>query len=148
MRVSFHVDGIDALDSSLDVVKQLVSDATKKAITFSAHEVEAKSKDNFGPAHARGTPKTVQSKPQSITGSLRRSIRVRETVEQMPNTWVSRIAPDMIYGRRVELGFVGADSLGRVYNQPPYPYLGPGLIQSIPVFDRLTINSWSGAIHS
>lgn len=27
--------------------------------------------------------------------------------------------------RRLEFGFVGADSLGRVYNQPPFPHFGP-----------------------
>lgn len=28
-------------------------------------------------------------------------------------------------GRRLEYGFVGADSLGRVYNQAPLPHVGP-----------------------
>lgn len=28
-------------------------------------------------------------------------------------------------GRRLEFGFTGADSLGRVYDQPPYPHVGP-----------------------
>ncbi len=28
-------------------------------------------------------------------------------------------------GRRLEDGFVRADSLGRVYNQPPFPHVGP-----------------------
>lgn len=29
------------------------------------------------------------------------------------------------YARRVELGFIGTDSLGRHYHQPPFPYMRP-----------------------
>lgn len=32
---------------------------------------------------------------------------------------------NLVYGPRVEHGFSGADSLGRVYNQPAKPYLRP-----------------------
>lgn len=32
---------------------------------------------------------------------------------------------NIVYGPRLEFGFVGKDSLGRVYNQPAYPYLRP-----------------------
>lgn len=31
------------------------------------------------------------------------------------------------YGRRLEMGFFGADSLGRVYNEEAKPYAGPAL---------------------
>lgn len=30
-------------------------------------------------------------------------------------------------GKRLEFGFVGPDSLGRVYNQPPFPHVQPAL---------------------
>lgn len=33
------------------------------------------------------------------------------------------VSTDSPYGRRRELGFVGADSLGRTYNDPPYHYM-------------------------
>lgn len=32
---------------------------------------------------------------------------------------------NIVYGPRLEFGFTGKDSLGRMYNQPPYPYLRP-----------------------
>ncbi|MFC7794656.1 HK97 gp10 family phage protein [Streptomyces cinereoruber] len=35
-------------------------------------------------------------------------------------------------GRRLEFGFQGPDSLGRVYNQPPFPHVGP----AIPVIEQ------------
>lgn len=37
------------------------------------------------------------------------------------------IGTDVEYARRIEFGFVGADSLGRVYNQAAQPYLRPAL---------------------
>jgi hypothetical protein len=35
------------------------------------------------------------------------------------------VGPDVPYGRRIELGFIGTDSLGRKYHQGPRPYLRP-----------------------
>ncbi len=37
------------------------------------------------------------------------------------------VGSNVEYARRLELGFVGADSLGRIYNQLPRPYLRPAL---------------------
>lgn len=34
------------------------------------------------------------------------------------------------YANRLEYGFVGVDRLGRHYNQPPYPSLGPAVAES------------------
>lgn len=38
-----------------------------------------------------------------------------------------KVGTNVEYARRLELGFYGADKLGRVYNQPPRPYLRPAL---------------------
>ena len=39
----------------------------------------------------------------------------------------ARIGSVVVYAARVEFGFVGTDSLGRHYNQPPKSYLRAGL---------------------
>ncbi|SED62586.1 Bacteriophage HK97-gp10, putative tail-component [Streptomyces sp. 2112.2] len=36
--------------------------------------------------------------------------------------------------RRLEYGYVGADSIGRIYNQPPFPHVGPAVEQIRPAF--------------
>lgn len=54
------------------------------------------------------------------TGTLRRSIRA-ELVE--PGLVI--VGTEVAYGRRIEFGFIGADSLGRNYHQAPSPYLRP-----------------------
>jgi hypothetical protein len=35
------------------------------------------------------------------------------------------VGTNIVYGPRLEFGFVGTDSLGRNYHQPAYPYLRP-----------------------
>jgi hypothetical protein len=46
----------------------------------------------------------------------------------MPDRKLSvRIGSNVVYARRVELGFSGKDSKGRTFNQPPKSYLRAGL---------------------
>lgn len=56
------------------------------------------------------------------SGALRDSIHT-ETVTDEPEKQVLKVLPDTPYAARIEFGFVGADSLGRVYNQAPNPYM-------------------------
>lgn len=63
--------------------------------------------------------------PRVITGDYRRSIYFElTTVGASPAAIVGTNAPQ---GRRLEYGFVGVDSLGRHFNQPPYPHFEPPL---------------------
>lgn len=67
-----------------------------------------------------------------VSGDLRDHIHT-ETEEESPNTLSLLVAPavtagnlegfDPAYARRVEMGFVGADSKGRVFNQPAQPFM-------------------------
>lgn len=36
---------------------------------------------------------------------------------------------------RLEYGFVGTDSRGRIYNQPPYPHWGPAIDEVAPLYE-------------
>ena len=53
--------------------------------------------------------------------------RLRGSITHEVEGPVGRVGSNVEYARRVELGFVGADSLGRIYNQPPNPYLRTAL---------------------
>lgn len=72
-------------------------------------------------ANASGRPG-----PNVITGDYRRSIAQTNTMTDgnSPVAYVHSAAPQ---ARRLEYGFVGADVLGRVYNQPPFPHWGPAV---------------------
>ena len=58
------------------------------------------------------------------TGTYRRSFHM-ETVEKTPERCTVQVGTDSPYGKRLEYGFVGADKLGRVYNQSPRPHVRP-----------------------
>ena len=66
--------------------------------------------------------------PRVRTGDYRRSLNMRfypEGEEGQPGSVSAFIGTAAPQARRLEEGFVGADSLGRVYNQPPYPHFRP-----------------------
>lgn len=60
--------------------------------------------------------------PNIITGAFYRSIHVI-------GTWAMGFAfgSDEPQAERLEYGFIGRDSMGREYNQPPYPSMRPAL---------------------
>lgn len=68
----------------------------------------------------------AKQRVHKVTGTLARSIHVG-TPEAGGDSVEVKVGTDVEYARREELGFAGADSLGRVYNQPPHPYLRPAL---------------------
>jgi hypothetical protein len=70
-------------------------------------------------------PSVPPNPPHVLTGRLRQSIAWEVTVE--PNAVVGRVGTNVVYARRLELGFVGTDSLGRNINQEARPYLRPSL---------------------
>lgn len=77
-------------------------------------------------------PRTGPPGPRIQTGDYVRSIslNVNRTAGGMEAV-VGTVKPQ---GRRLEFGFVGADSLGRHYNQPPYPHFRPALLEVQPLF--------------
>lgn len=58
------------------------------------------------------------------TGNLRRSIDIGN-LQSSGGTVTVEVGTDVEYARRIEYGFNGADSLGRVYHQAARPYLEP-----------------------
>jgi hypothetical protein len=60
------------------------------------------------------------------TGTYRRGWHL-ETVEKTPERCTVIVGNDQPQGPRLEYGFVGADKLGRVYNQAARPHIRPAL---------------------
>ena len=60
------------------------------------------------------------------TGTYRRGWHL-ETVEKTPERCTVIVGNDQPQGPRLEFGFVGADKLGRVYNQAARPHIRPAL---------------------
>lgn len=66
--------------------------------------------------------------PNIVTGDYRRSWQLQISGS---HAIVGTNAPQ---GRRLEQGFYGMDSLGRVYSQPPYPHAGPAFDEMVGGF--------------
>ncbi|MEN8649113.1 HK97 gp10 family phage protein [Streptomyces sp. 21So2-11] len=79
--------------------------------------------------HASGRPG-----PRAITGRYRASWRTE--VHRAGPVVVGEVGTGAPQGRRLEFGFVGVDSLGRHYNQPPFPHLGMAVEQAGPALVR------------
>ncbi|MCU1451939.1 MAG: hypothetical protein JWN46_85 [Acidimicrobiales bacterium] len=70
--------------------------------------------------------------PNAITGDYRRSIG-RETRRYVDRS-VCTISTNRPQAMRLEMGFVGTDSLGRVFDSPALPHFGPALDAIEPQF--------------
>ncbi|MFE3638137.1 HK97 gp10 family phage protein [Streptomyces sp. NPDC059168] len=70
--------------------------------------------------------------PNVITGQYRASWDVRMRTSGGEVT--AEAFSDAPQGRRLEYGFVGVDSIGRHYRQPPFPHVEPAFRQTEPGF--------------
>lgn len=89
-----------------------------------AIEKAVKHTGEMGVARIRGNA-SGRPGPNVITGAYRNSWRVESRTLRAGA--VCTIGTDLPYGRRLEFGFTGTDSLGRSYNQPPFPHVQPAL---------------------
>lgn len=92
----------------------------------------------IGPAVARGIDHTAtlgiarirgnasgRPGPNVITGAYRNSWQPHP--RRFPYGAMCTLATDAPQGRRLEWGFSGTDSIGRSYNQPPFPHVEPAI---------------------
>lgn len=78
----------------------------------------------LGVARIRGNA-SGRPGPNVVSGAYRNSWRPE--TKRLPYGAVCTIGTDLPYGRRLEFGFTGTDSLGRYYDQPPFPHVQPAL---------------------
>lgn len=79
---------------------------------------------------------------QYKTGTLRRSVHVELSTEGLHP--VAIVGTDVKYARRLELGFMDTDSLGRVYHQPPHPRWRPVFDNGLPRYRDVMIAALAG----
>ncbi|MGW7579731.1 hypothetical protein ACWGKU_04945 [Kitasatospora sp. NPDC054768] len=70
--------------------------------------------------------------PGVQTGDYRRSWTTE--VHATPSGVEAVVGTARPQGPRLEYGFSGADSLGRVYHQPPFPHVGQAVQKVAPLF--------------
>lgn len=72
--------------------------------------------------------------PNIVTGDYVSRFRIVESREG--GEYTASVVNDHPAGPRLELGYVGRDSLGRNYSQPPYPHWRPAAEEVGPQFSR------------
>lgn len=123
---------VDALVAALQDMVARADAASAAIVATAAHLIEAGAK-------ARAP---VQ------TGTLRRSIYVDGPHTIGLGVAAATVAPTVIYARRLELGFHGPDSLGRVYDQPAAPYFQPAVDVVVARAAEIAAEGWSLAINA
>jgi len=120
--------GIDGLFSGIEKMMVLADTATKQIVSESGALVIALSMRNFEGVHKRGQPHVGGDKPNVVTGYLRRSIRMDPIVKVGRGHYVSKVGPNAIYGRSVELGYNGSKA---------YPYFTPAVHSAEQAFGEI-----------
>jgi len=76
--------------------------------------------------------------PEIVTGEYVNSIHVEEGSQSSFGTGLgygdATVSTNSPYAARLEYGFVGADSLGRIYDQPPFPHWQPAVDVTEPEY--------------
>lgn len=96
------------------------------------------------------------TRPTSRSNNARNSILVKNArgrelsgkFSKAGVLWSAQVGPTVIYGRRLELGYHGTDSLGRNYGNPgqsPRPFLSVGLKEAEPAVRDLATAEYLAA---
>lgn len=138
--------GIPEVISAVRRIEKRVDEAGRLTTIQVAAETEARAKANFQGSHRRGKPHVGGNKPNIVSGTLRRSIMFTPPA-RIAGGYSTTVGPTTVYGRRVELGFKGTDSMGRYYNQPAFPYFGPAVKEVRTRAHEIAVTNWAAAIH-
>lgn len=127
-KVGIEVKGLE------DLVKKLESLGAEVAGPVLENAVRAGALLVQNDARRRG-PYANPKPDNELTGTLRRSIHT-EVETTAPGRAEATVGTDLVYAARVEFGFEGKDSLGRMYHQAPKPYLRPALDENEDAIQR------------
>ena len=136
MQLSVRVQG----DAALAAACAAAIPNLKQRTTMAVHQFAVLLAERIQTA-ASGRPG-----PNIVSGNLYGSILIDHTLGDADGWGVATVYTNTIYARRLELGFHGADSLGRNYNQPPYPFFGRGVEGSIGEFIAMMQRAVNGAL--
>jgi hypothetical protein len=119
--ISFSFLGVAELRAAFDKTVVVANERTLATITEAAKLVQVIGRD----------------KAPRLTGALAKSIRIEGPTRTGLTSYMAVIGPSVPYGRRVEWGFKGPDSLGRMYNQRPRPYFVPAGNEARALFPEI-----------
>jgi len=110
------ITGISEVRKALVALEKEIKQRQKTAVKLAANEYK----------------NDVQQDAPYKTGTYRRSIHV-----EMQGDDTALVGTNLVYAKRLEYGFVGADSLGRVYNYSGKPHFRPNLDKNHDKYVRI-----------
>jgi hypothetical protein len=123
--------GISRLHAEMTALDRAADAGTRETLTVLGALTTHEAQNNFSGSHAKGQPHTGGDKPNVVTGYLRRSITMKPVIPVGPGLYETEVGIGAKYGRRVENGFTGSDSIGRKYNQPAFPFFDPAVKKTL-----------------
>ena len=134
------VTGIPEFDTALDSMIVRVDNAARSFVLEGAELIKREAKNIFRTgADAKGIDSwhsTAWPVPTRRTGNLMASIYSDGARRIGSGKWESQTGPHIVYGRRIELGFHG-NGRWPYYTTRPFPFMQPGIDNSIPQLDIL-----------
>lgn len=124
--LQFDVTDNGTIDTAVGQVKSFVrkvDKGTQRSMVDHAIQLRDEVRKN-----AQGAPG-----PRRITSGYWNSIKmVENTSGFISHTFTTSVISEHPAGPRLEKGYVGVDSLGRHYNQPPFPHWAPAIAKVGP----------------
>ena len=127
---------VKAFEKSLEKMVGKADSAAQQLIYWGGMELVRTAQGNFSGFHPRGEPHIPNSNnfPNTVTGQLKRSISMDSITRLGVANYATTVAPRMVYGRRVELGYRGSSG---------YPYFTPAYNKVIPTLNVMAKLAWS-----
>ena len=114
----------------IEAVVARTAKETEQRVRKAAILVRDEVKRSLNTSNASGSnPSKEGEPPHKVSGRLQQSIVEDVTVEG--GSVVGRVGTNVESARRLEQGFHGTDSAGRVIAQGPRPFLRPGLFNNL-----------------
>ena len=111
------------------LVMQLGEQMASKAVLAAGSLLQRKIKQRLNLGKSPPASKAPNG-PFKLTGDLGRRIQIDDSKAKGKSPSV-RVGTNLVYAARLEFGFVGADSKGRVINQAARPYMRDSLNNNV-----------------
>ena len=135
-----YIEGIPEFIAAMNAMNRRVEEATREFVLEGAERIKREAKNIFiTGADAKITERWRSDAwplPTRRTGNLMNSINSDGARKTGVGRWESQTGPHIVYGRRIELGFHG-NGRWPYYTTRPFPYMQPGVRNSIPQLDIL-----------
>lgn len=138
MKIKIRIDGKDELIKRVGKYTKEQALEIDKALWAVGGQITMQAKNNCRSLFDHPTGRLMGSitmastwgKATSPAAPAKGADAVSAPVERISHAVV--VGTNVVYARRVELGFVGLDKLGRNYNQAAKPYLYPAYFSIAP----------------